>query len=510
MAEARSSGKGAFSPRAVFLVALVASEGWARLSPDHRSVRRRLVGAIAGSPSPLAHPVIAVLPFKNLGSATGSDLLVDSLTTGLIRQLGVIDGLQVRSQESSFRVSAQDLADVGRRLSVNLVIQGDARVSADKLVVNAALHSVADGSALWSYTVDRELKSEGDVVAVTEELTRTIVNRLRLKLGPTQRRYDTDIPTLQMYLKARALRDARGQRGVESIALFEEVIRRDPTYAPAKAALAAMYGELASVYPYAEFKPAAGPMPVQGGIRLSEAIELMEPLTRSALEIDPLLAQAHAAQGFVHAMMLRWTEAEASFRRAIEVEPNCTSLYGDFVLSVLLPWGRVDESLTLLRNALDADPESLDLLRTLAYAQLGAGQYEAARDNARRVLSVDPTFPHMTDHLRWALLFNGERAEVLAMFEEFADGRPGVPGYIHAIYGRRAEAEAIAAKFGHIPQRQAEIYGLLGDKDRALEALERLAALNAVRAARYLNHPEIGLRGDPRAEAFRRKLGFPH
>jgi TolB-like protein len=176
-------------------------------------VRRRLVGAIAGSQSPLAHPVIAVLPFKNLGSATGSDRLVDSLTTGLIRQLGVIDGLQVRSQESSFRVSAQDLADVGRRLSVNLVIQGDARVSADKLVVNAALHSVADGSALWSYTVDRELKSEGDVVAVTEELTRTIVNRLRLKLGPTQRRYDTDIPTLQMYLKARALRDARGQRG---------------------------------------------------------------------------------------------------------------------------------------------------------------------------------------------------------------------------------------------------------------------------------------------------------
>jgi hypothetical protein len=60
-----------------------------------------------------------------------------------------------------------------------------------------------------------------------------------------------------------------------------------------------------------------------------------------------------------------------------------------------------------------------------------------------------------------------------------------------------------------LPQRQAEIYGLLGDKDRALEALERLAALNPIRAATYLNNPEIGLRGDPRAAAFRRKLGFP-
>ena len=82
--------------------------------------------------------------------------------------------------------------------------------------------------------------------------------------------------------------------------------------------------------------------------------------------------------------------------------------------------------------------------------------------------------------------------------------------YIHAINGRRAEAEAIAATFAHLPQRQAEIYGLLGDKDRALEALERLAAVNPGRAARYLADPSLlALRGDPRVEAFRRKMGFP-
>ena len=459
-----------------------------------------LAGLIAAPPSPLQRPVIAVLPFKNLGGGAGSDLLVDSVTAGLIRQLGFIDGLQVKSQESSFRVreGQRDLADIGKRLGVNLVVQGDAQVSDGSLRVNAALVSVA-GATLWSHTVASELRFERDVARVIDELTRTIVNELRLRLGPTQRRYDTDIATFQTYLQACAARDARGTRARESIALFEEVIRADPSFAPAKAALAAVYGFLASQYPGVEGNT----------IPPGEAAALMAPLIRSALEIDPMLAEALAAEGHLHAIGLRWTEAEASFRRAMTLEPNLTSVYGDFVVSTLLPWGRLDEALHVLRTALEADPLSLDLRRVLAYVQLSAGLYRDARDNARHVLAVDPTFPYVENHLFWALLFNGERAEALAILERLAVGRPGMHGYIHAINGRHAEAEAIAARFAPLPNRQAQIFGLLGDKDRAFAALERLAALNPARAAAHLNHPEVGLRGDPRAEPFRRKLRFP-
>lgn len=460
-----------------------------------------LAGLIAPTPNPLKHPVIVVLPFRNLGSGADSDLLVDSVTVGLIRQLGVIEGLQVKSQESSFRVSADglDLADVGTRLGVNLVVRGDARVSGGTLRVNAALLSVAGGAALWSHTVDTELRSERDLAVVIEELTRKIVNELRLQLGPTQRRYDTDIAIFQTYLRARALRDARAEHARESIALFEEVIRADSSFAPAKAALAAVYGFLASQYPGVEGNT----------IPPGEAAALMEPLIQSALHTDPMLAEAHAASGHLHAMALRWNDAEASFRRAIELEPNLTSLYGDYVTSTLLPWGRSDEALRVVQTALEADPLSLDLRRIVAYVQLSAGLYREARDNARQVLAVDRTFPYVENHLRWALFFNGERAEALDLFERFAVGRPGVRGYILAINGRREEAEAIAAQFGHLPHRQAEIFGLLGDKDRALEALERLSALNPVRAAAHLNHPEVGLRGDTRADALRRKLRIP-
>ena len=85
-----------------------------------------------------------------------------------------------------------------------------------------------------------------------------------------------------------------------------------------------------------------------------------------------------------------------------------------------------------------------------------------------------------------------------------------VKGWIYAITGRRAEAEEIATRFAHFPQRQVEIYGLLGDNDRTMDALERLAVLNPGRAAWHLSQPELAsLRGDPRVEAFRRKFGFP-
>ncbi len=186
---------------AVLLVALLALEVRARLTGDDRNLGSRLVSWIAGAPSPIEHPAIAVLPFKNVASEPGSDLLVDGVTAGLIRQLAIIDGLEVRSQTSSFmlRNRPRDLADISKRLGVNLVVEGDAALSGGTLLVHAALVSVKDGVPLWSDTIERRIGSEGDVGGVVEDLTRTIVNRLRLKLGRTAaplRHRHCDVPDL--------------------------------------------------------------------------------------------------------------------------------------------------------------------------------------------------------------------------------------------------------------------------------------------------------------------------
>jgi tetratricopeptide (TPR) repeat protein len=320
-------------------------------------------------------------------------------------------------------------------------------------------------------------------------------------VGRTQRRYQTDLATFGTYLKARELSDARRSR--QAITEFAKVTEADPSYAPAKAALAAAYGDLASHYP----------LPNNASILPSDAVAVMAPLVKEALEADPTLPEAYAARGYLHAFARRWKEAETSFRQAIDLDPTNTGLKGDFVSSVLLPWGRLDEALEVMRTALSADPLSLDARRVLSLVQLADGLYSEAWDNCQQVLARDPNFPFADHFCTWARLFKGEQAEALAEFEEFSQNgtRLGVVGWIHAINDRRGAAEAIAAGLDHLPQRQAEIYGLLGDTDRVLEALERLAVSNPIRAGFELVHPAVGLkRDDPRVKDFRRRLGFPN
>jgi len=485
---------------AVLLVALAASEVRARLAGDERTLRSRIASWITVASSE-SRPLIVVLPFRNLGTAPGSDLLVDSLTAGLIQQLGLIDGLKVTFQQSSFRLRDKrlDPAGVAKQLPVNLVVEGDVQFSAGRLVIRAALLPGAGGEPVWTDTLTREVGSAGDLTDIFTEIARTIVNKLRLKLGPTQRRYGTDIATYVTYLRSRALRDMRLSKAREAIPLFEDVIRRDPSFAPAYAGLAATYGDLTMSWPNPD------------GFALAphEALALMAPLTEKALEIDPMLAEAHVAKAYMHALALRWVDAEASFRHAIRLDPTITAVYGDFVLSTLEPWGRLEESIATLQAALEADPLSMDLRNVLSRIQLSAGQFDAALANCGRVVAEDPDFPFAEEYCARALAAKGRTDEALALFNKRPLYNEHGIGYVYAITGRRAEAELLAARNAHLPNRQALIYAGLGDKDRAFEALERLALQNPRRAGAYLNYPELtALRGDPRVQTLRSKLGF--
>jgi tetratricopeptide (TPR) repeat protein len=237
----------------------------------------------------------------------------------------------------------------------------------------------------------------------------------------------------------------------------------------------------------------------------------MRPAALKSLELDPLLADAHAAMGHVHAFDRQWSKAEVSFRRALQLNPSLTTTYTDFVLSTLLPEGKLAEGMRLLETALQVDPLSLDVRRVLAHVQINAGLYDRAIDNCNRVLAVDPTFPVVASLRSRALVHKGRVTEATLWMEKQGRGAEGYLGYAYAISGRRADAEALAARNHDYPQRQAMIYAGLGDTDHAFEALERLAALNPRRTAAYLTRPELArLQGDPRMAALRARLGLPH
>ena len=325
------------------------------------------VGAV--NVSPAERPIIAVLPLQNLSAEPDSDYFADGLTDEIIRNLAVIKGLEVRSRTSSFafKDKPRNLRDIGQQLGVNLVVEGSIMRSGSKLRINAQLIEIAGDVPLWAEQFDRELK---DVFAIQDEISRAIVNKLRLTLGRGQRRYDTNLEAYELYLKGRALVARRGTSNAQKAAeLFEQVIERDPAFAPAYAGLVDAYAFMSMDVEGRPDRPgAAAPIPSE------TALSRMRPAAVNALKLDPLLAEAHAAMGLLHSRERDWESAQRSFQRAIELNSTLTRTYTNYATSTLVPLGKLDEAARLLEEALRTDPLSLDVRRELAMVQIMAGK----------------------------------------------------------------------------------------------------------------------------------------
>jgi serine/threonine-protein kinase len=458
--------------------------------------------AAAGAIAPTSAPIVAVMPFKNLSSEPDSDYFVDGLTSEVIRNLAVIDGLQVRSQTSSFyfKDRPRDLHTIGEQLGANLIVEADVLRVGRRLRINAQLVQIAGDVPLWSERFDRTLD---DVFAIQDEISRAIVNNLRLTLGKGQRRYQTNLQAYERYLRARTLIGREMVRGQEAIRLFQQVIESDPVFAPAYAGLADAY--------------AARSWQITDGLSLEEGLSGMRPAALKALELDPLLAEAHAAMGITYAREREWANATRSFERALELNSTLTQIQASYSNSTLIPLGQAERAQHLLTAALTVDPLSVQLRRELAVAQFVAGRYNDAIANWRRVNAADPFISHQM--LARSLTFAGRPEEAIALYEDDARERGYSPGYgwerwvarAYVLAGRRQEVQRlIEAHKNEHPYRQALIYAALDDKDRTFEALNRAVDLVPHRTAFTLACPEMALlRGDPRLDVLKRKLNLP-
>jgi TolB-like protein/Tfp pilus assembly protein PilF len=458
-----------------------------------------LWGASAAAVAPVSAPVIAVMPFTNLSSEPDSDYFVDGLTTEVIRNLSLIDGLQVRSRTSSFLFQdrPRDLAEISEKLQANLIVEADVLRVGNRLRINAQLIDIATDVPLWSQQFDRTVD---DVFAIQDEISVAIVNELRLTLGRGQRRYQTSLAAYETYLRGRMFVGRRGTQSAQQAArLFEQVIATDPGFAPAHAGLADAYAEMSWQL---------------SGLSNQQGLEGMRPAAMRALEIDPLLAEAHAAMGIVYARERDWANAAKSFERAIELNPTLTQVQTNYSQTTLLPTGQLEKAQQLLETALTRDPLSPMVHWDLAWAQFCAGRFDEAIANFQLVLAGDPGFPFANQGLARALTFAGKPEDAIAVWNRkpASDGdweRWLAPAYIRA--GRRADMERlIDAHRSEHPYRQALIYAALGDKDRTFEALNGAVDLAPHRTAQMLVYPEMALLGgDARLDALRTRLNLP-
>ena len=451
------------------------------------------IPASTGAATSSESPILAVLPFVDLTRDADSALIGDGLTAEVVRSLASIEGLAVRPAIAAANRgdASPDPQTAGRQLNANLVLSGSILAANGRLRVNAQLVRVADGVTVWADSISRD---GIDVFAAHDEISLAIVNKLRLRMWRGQRRYQVDPDVYYQFLKARGLQARRhADNAGKAAALFEEVITRERAFAPAWAGLASTLSAVSRAVP-GDVQPPRDPR--------------LEAAAMEALRLDPLLADAHAALGILYAGDRQWARAEDSFRHALALNPSQATIHTDFVLTVLLPSGRLAEALELLAVASTVEPLSLDVRRVRALIEVDAGRYEEAMASARWVLERDPAFPFADVWLGRALVLAGRPDEALPIFERTPD-RFGYLGYLYAVTGRGAEAEALAAARPDSPARQMLIYAGLGDERRAIEALERAFELNWWIAATWMDRPEMAiLRGHPRLGVIKRRLGF--
>ena len=437
---------------------------------------------------------VAVLPLLNLSQEGANEYFADALTGEIIRNLSIIDGLAVRSQTSSFafKGKSRNVREAGAQLGADYILEGSVLRVGQRVRINAQFIRVRDDFALWSGTYDRELV---DVLGIQDELSRGIVNSLRLKLGRGRRRYEISAAAYDCYLRARALIIERGLPGwVDSVPLFERSIEDDASFAPAYAGLA-----IAHVYRSA-----------QDNWDAVEETTKMRAAAQKALQLDPLLAEAHDALGLVYARDGQWEQSEKSFRRALELDPNRSMSGQHFTMELLLPLGRIEEGLRQLRAAEKMDPLSADVQYFLYYVLTATGRFDEA---ARHCNKVPEHFWAKPSCQADGDLRRGNVHHAIQILEPKI-GQPGNgDGFLGCAYvraGLRAKAEQLANSESTQALDAARIFACLGDKDRTFDALERAAATGPFRVGRALTWPEMSLlRGDPRLNLLRRKVGLP-
>ncbi len=230
-------------------------------------------------------PSVAVLPFSDLSPGEDQGYLCDGIAEEIINALGHLEGLHVVSRTSAFafRGRAEDIRSIGKKLGASTVLEGSVRRADARIRVTCQLINVEDGYHLWSERYDRALE---DVFAIQEEIAQKVTHALEVELPEQEqqklgRPATTDIKAYEYYLRGRQFFYRSKQQDIEyAIEMFSRAVAADSRYARALAGIAYCHAYLFSYF-------GADP----------RHLELAGEASRKALEIDPQLAEAHAARG---------------------------------------------------------------------------------------------------------------------------------------------------------------------------------------------------------------------
>ena len=462
-----------------------------------------------------AAPVLAVLPFENLSPEPEREYLADGLTEEVIAVLGQIDparlGVIGRTTIMRYKRTIKSLEEIGRELKAAFLVESSLRSEGGRIRVTSNLVRASDQVQIWSATYDSEPRS---MLAFQRELSTTIAQQIKLRLSPERldalaRRQAHNPEAYHAYLQGRYYWNLFTPTTTrKAIEFYLRATQLDPNYALAWSGLADAYAS----------------SPIHADARPHDVWEKARSAAEQAVAAEPELAETQTSRGFVKFWLdWDWAEAEATYRRAIAIDPSYSLVYR--LLGILLGHAghREEEARQAMERARAIDPlQAMHHALSAQVAFLGR-DFRAALEFARQAAVV------LTDF--W--IANLQKAQAYEQLGEYslaleALSRGGVGGenskvvslrgYILAKMGRVSDAckvlstlEAIARE-RYVPAcAMAMIHTGLGEFDDAFAWLERAVDEHDVHLSSLPADAKWdGLRGDARFTEILRKCGLPY
>jgi TolB-like protein len=456
---------------------------------------------------------LGVLPFVNLTGDSDREYLADGLSEETIATLGQIDpfGLVVIGRTSMMRYkrTTRSLADIGRELDADYLVESSIRTEHDRLRVITGLVRARDQVQIWSRSYERELTS---VLELQKELSAGIAEQIRSWLAPQRsvalpRHQTTDPRAYDCYLRGLfAQRQRTPASNAAAIRLFEETTALDPNFALA-------WSAQNDIYPASGFNGDGDPRIIAPRAR--------DAATRAVLA-DPQLAEAQTAIARVRFWFdWDWAAAESAVRRALALDPTCARalLLLSFMCSII---GRDADTLAATRRSIDQDPLNPLYHPLDSEVAFRRRDYDAAAKNAERSLELDSQFwiGHMLAAQAYERLREYDRAiESLTIAQRLSGNNSktiSLRGYILARVGRTHEARAalehLTAKavVTYVPAYAvALVQAGLGDREAIFEWLERAYVERDVHLVLLMIDPKWDpYRGDARLQSLLARCAF--
>jgi len=453
---------------------------------------------------------LAVLPLRNLSGDAEQEYFADGMTEELTTDLSKIGAVRVISRTSAMRYKGanKSLPDIARELNVDGIVEGSVQRSGDRVKITAQLILASTDTHIWADSYEREL---ADVLALQDDVARSIANEIKVKLTPDELTRLTSSRAVnpeayEAYLKGRYYWSKRTQEGEQrGLEYFQQSVSLDPGYAPAYSGVADSYIVLG----------AHGHLPVNDTFPKARAAAI------KALELDEGLAEAHVSLATVKTFYdWDWAGSEREFKRALELGPNYATAhhwYSHYLVNV----GRLDEAVAEIKRAKELDPFGITVNIWLAATLYYSRRYGQAIDQYRRVLELYPEWTEVHGGIGDCYLQKGMLAEAVAEWRktftlsgqdqlasslEHAYAAGGYTGYLQK---KLDELKAGSQTKPVSPLDFAYTYALLGEKEHAIEWLEK--AYEARDPWLYVKaEPKLdSLRSDPRFKGLLRRLGLP-